>query len=74
MTRWMIWNVCYSYYWFCNAIVFCPLFGTCTINEENIWCQKLASLYNYKSNQGARKYIKVALYLQIRPENLLRGA
>ena len=25
------WNVCFSHSWFCNVVVFCALFNTCTI-------------------------------------------
>jgi hypothetical protein len=32
----MVWNVCCSHSQFCNAIVFCPLFGTCMIYKNKM--------------------------------------
>jgi hypothetical protein len=43
-----IWNVCSSRSRFCNTIIFHALFDTCTIYIKKNWCQKLASLNNYK--------------------------
>ena len=50
----MVWNVCCSHSWFCNAIVFRSLFGTCTIYKKTMM-PKIGLSKNLQINIGCLK-------------------